>query len=658
MAYPGTIARPALPSRHGDGLVAALNRWRGYWPAAVAACIGLAASAGAFQLARHAAKDELAAELTRQAENRGRGLQEVLSRYQGTIEGFAASFPLAQLDQQRFQAYARNVFLASHMLRSGLQTVGWSPRVRDEDRASFEAAARAGGSADFHIREPAPGGRLAIAARRAEYFPLRYVEPSDPAPPVGIDPLSDPVRGAAAASALAKGVAVATAPIRFRDGGVGVVIYVPVYEPAASEATTGGNDKRPVGLLDFRLFVAPTIDAIVQALEPIPQDLEMYVVDDGAPEGQRVIYRHAARTDDTTGSPADEQVALADPIYGSSLAFAGRDWTVSVRPTPSYLAAALDGAGWNKLALGLVLTALVIAHLVNSRARADRLRVHAEELRQEVAVRKAAELSAAAASRAKSDFLANMSHELRTPLNAIIGFSEVMCTELFGRIGNRRYAQYAADIRESAIHLLTVISEVLDFSRAEAGGLTLHESAVDLAAAIRAARRLVEERAAAGGITLDTVLPADLPGLRADERMVKQMLINLLSNAVKFTLEGGKIDIRVERGAGGGLLVKVADTGVGMAPDEIPIALTAFRQVDSGWSRKHGGTGLGLPLVKSLIELHSGSLLIESARGLGTTVTLSFPPARVIEPSVAAPGGSKRTLDAVVSSGTTGWDER
>ena len=627
--------------------MAALTRWRGYWPAAAAACIGLAASLGAFYLARHTAEDEFAAELTRQAENRGRGLQEVLSRYQGTIEGFAASFPLAQLDRERFQAYARNVFLASHMLRSGLQSVGWAPRVRAADRAVVEGAARAEGLADFRILEPAPGDRLEPAGRRAEYFPLRYLEPTDPAAPNGIDLLSEPVRAAAVRSALAKGIATATSPIRFR-GGSGVVIYVPVYGPTVSQAATRSDDKLPAGVLAFRLFFDPTIDAIAQALEPIPRDLEMYVVDDGAPAGQRVIYRHTAQSTNAAEPPPDEAVALAEPIYGSSLAFAGRDWTVSVRPTPSYRAAALGGVGWNKLLLGLVLTVLVIAHLVNSRVRADRLRLHAEELRQEVAVRKAAERAAAAASQAKSDFLANMSHELRTPLNAIIGFSEVMCTELFGRIENRRYVQYATDIRESAIHLLTVISEVLDFSRAEAGGLTLHESAVDIVAAIYAARRLVEERAAAGGVTIETVQQAGVPSLRADERMVKQMLINLLSNAVKFTPEGGKIAIRVEHDTGGDLLIKVADTGVGMAPEDIPVALTAFRQVDSGWSRKHGGTGLGLPLVKSLVELHGGTLHIESARGLGTTVTLSFPAARVIVPAVSAAAGmpdeSKRTL--------------
>jgi signal transduction histidine kinase len=639
--------------------VAALVRLRRYWPACVAACIGLAASFGAFYLVRHAARDRLAVELTRQAENRSRGLQEVLSRYQGTLEGFAASFPSAQLDRERFQAYSRSVFLASNMLRSGLRSLGWAPFVAQADRAAFEAAAQAEGLAGYRIIERTADGQFVTAAPRAEYLPLRYVEPVEPATPLGTDQLLNPVRDTAVRLALTKGTATATAPIAFRDGGSGVLIYVPVYGPTAAQPATRSADDRPVGLLSFRLFIGPSIESIVQALEPLPQDLEMYVVDDGAPAGERIIYHHAARPGDAATAAAaaqpdaaqpDEAVALVEPIYGASLAFAGRDWTVIVRPTGRYLSGALRDVGWNELALGIVLTVLVVAHLANSRLRADRLRRHAEELRQEVAVRKAAERAAAAASQAKSDFLANMSHELRTPLNAIIGFSEVMCTELFGRIGNPRYVQYATDIRESAIHLLTVISEVLDFSRAEAGGLTLHESPVDIAAAIGSARRLVEGRAASGGIALETALQPDVGGLRADERMVKQMLINLLSNAVKFTPEGGRISIRAERG-GDELHLKVADTGVGMAPEEIPVALTAFRQVDSGWSRKHGGTGLGLPLVKSMIELHGGSLSIESKRGLGTTVTLTFPAARVMAPAAfataASPSAASRTMDAV-----------
>jgi PAS domain S-box-containing protein len=237
---------------------------------------------------------------------------------------------------------------------------------------------------------------------------------------------------------------------------------------------------------------------------------------------------------------------------------------------------------------------------------------------------------AEAASRAKSEFLANMSHELRTPLNAIIGFSEVMRSELLGPFGNARYAEYIADIHESGNHLLNLINDILDVSRAEAGELTLHEHEVSLPAVVQSACKLIGQRAAAARLKLEVALPEALPRLWADERMVKQMLINLLSNAVKFTHEGGRIAVAAELEPEGRLLLKVADTGIGMAPEDIPAALTPFRQVASSLTRKHGGTGLGLPLVKSLVEFHGGSLAIDSRPASGTTVTLCFPATRVI----------------------------
>ena len=618
---------------------------RRYWPAAVVACVGLTASLGAFHLARNAARDKLAAELTIEAENRGRGLQEVLSRYQGTIEGFAASFPYPQLDRERFKAYAQNVFLASHILRSGLQALTWAPRVRGSDRSSFEEAARAEGFADYHIRELGADGELKTAESRGVYFPLRYSEPVSSAAPLGLDVLSDSARVETVRRALATGRIEATSQSALHAGGSASLIFVPVYGPSSAESRTRGDAAAPLGILVFRLFISPAIDAIVQALEPVHRDLEMYVLDDGAPVGQRVIYYRPAGQFSSAEPRPDEALALADPIYGSSLTFAGRDWTVILRPTPQFIAAALNHVGWTEFGAGLMITLLLIVYQISSRARADRLGLLTENLRQEIAVRRSAEEAAQAASRAKSDFLANMSHELRTPLNAIIGFSELMCKELFGPINNRRYVEYSNDIQESAKHLLMVINEVLDFSRAEAGALTLNESEIDPEQVIHSARRIVEERAMAAGLTLETAVPEGLPNLRADEHMLKQMLINLLWNAIKFTPEGGRICILAERGAAGTLLIEIADTGIGMAPDEIPIALKPFRQVDSSLTRKYGGTGLGLPLVKSRIEFHGGSLAIASAPGVGTTVTLIFPASRVLArlpvPSPnAAPAGA------------------
>jgi len=242
---------------------------------------------------------------------------------------------------------------------------------------------------------------------------------------------------------------------------------------------------------------------------------------------------------------------------------------------------------------------------------------------------KAAITAAQSANRAKSEFLANVSHELRTPLNAVIGFSEIMCGEMLGPL-HETYKDYARDINNSGKHLLDLINDVLDLSKAEAGRLDLADEMLDLEEVVEASLRFVRERAEQIGVHLDTRLPEDLPRLLADERKVKQILINLLTNSVKFTEPGGRVAVVAAMRPAGGLALAVSDTGIGIKAEDIPKALATFGQVDSSLSRKHEGTGLGLPLCKALIERHGGTLDIESEPGKGTTVTVVFPPERVV----------------------------
>ncbi len=233
------------------------------------------------------------------------------------------------------------------------------------------------------------------------------------------------------------------------------------------------------------------------------------------------------------------------------------------------------------------------------------------------------------ASRSKSEFLANTSHELRTPLNAIIGFADLLAGQKFGPLGNPRYVNYAVDIRDSGEHLLELINDVLDLSKVEYGKLELQEEPLDIVAAAESCLRLIRPRAEAAQVALAAELPPGLPALRGDDRRLKQILLNLLSNAVKFTPAGGSVVLRARADAEG-FHLSVADTGIGIAAADLAKALSPFGQVDSRLARRYPGTGLGLPLTKAMVELHGGRLRIDSRVGLGTTVTVSLPPQRLL----------------------------
>jgi signal transduction histidine kinase len=228
-----------------------------------------------------------------------------------------------------------------------------------------------------------------------------------------------------------------------------------------------------------------------------------------------------------------------------------------------------------------------------------------------------------AANQHKSEFLANMSHELRTPLNAIIGFSEVLQEKLFGEL-NEKQAEYTDDILTSGRHLLSLINEILDLSKVEAGRMELELATFDLPLAIDNARTFVRERATRHGITLDVKIDERLGDFVGDERKIKQILLNLLSNAVKFTPEGGRIHINAQQ-VNGSVEISVSDTGIGIAPEDQPRIFEEFRQVGSDNAKKIEGTGLGLTLAKKFVELHGGRIWVTSAPGKGSTFSFALP---------------------------------
>jgi two-component system, cell cycle sensor histidine kinase PleC len=360
----------------------------------------------------------------------------------------------------------------------------------------------------------------------------------------------------------------------------------------------------------------------------------------------------ARPTDDRTSSDIINVFAMLLVVAVSSMLGSSLPIAVFATTAPLTVAVAVNylfaGSVHGYVLAGLALTALCYFGLLANRLYTSNLatlEARAEkdaligELEQAKAKSDEARRYAEAANIAKSRFLAQMSHELRTPLNAILGFSEVMKNELFGVHTVPAYKDYANDIHNSGVHLLGLINEILDLSRIEAGRYELNEESVSLVQVAEECRHLLKLRASNRGIAIHDMFEPDMPRLWADERAVRQICLNLLSNAIKFTPQTGEIWLKVGWTAAGGQYFSVRDNGPGIPESEIPIVLDSFGQGSNAIKSAEQGAGLGLPIVKSLVELHGGTFSLKSKLREGTEVVVTFPPERVmaaLEPVVEA----------------------
>ncbi|MEQ8268123.1 MAG: HAMP domain-containing sensor histidine kinase [Parvibaculum sp.] len=315
----------------------------------------------------------------------------------------------------------------------------------------------------------------------------------------------------------------------------------------------------------------------------------------------------------------------------SLIAIAAYEWVaLFVNPMPLHVLAA------NTTFMGSVAgISMFLNYVQESQLRAnfiDNERLRFEQRRSERLLSRSE-----AANRAKNDFLAIMSHELRTPLNAIIGFSEIISNQMFGPVGQTKYVDYATDIRSSGAHLLSIINDILDISKAEAGKLQLEEEPIDPVEALNRTMRMFRQRASELGVDLTFRVRDDIPWIIADPRLFNQVAINLTSNALKFTPENGHVWVELGLSATGDVVLSVKDTGIGIKASDTARIFEPFVQVEDAMSRTQQGTGLGLPLVRKIMSLHGGSVDLESTVGEGTTVSAVFPKSRFVAPRATEP---------------------
>jgi signal transduction histidine kinase len=626
-------------------------------PAVVVLLVGLGLTAAAFYVTRDLYRSVAEQEFDRQASHYVLALRKATDRHLELVQSAADLFGGTERVTGRWDLFT---FAKDRLAYyPGLKAMGWVPVVPEEERETYIRRAEADGLRGFTFSEITGTSATVSAAKRRYHLPLYFIEPYEGNEDLlGLDLASMPeVR-----TALQK---------TNRDGRLNVIewndprggsykndktllLIQPVFaaDVALGNESITGPEGYIIGLVRLDLLFGTTLREFTT-----PAWLDTYLyADNGGISNELVHVEPSVLRKPDMAPPVDEEIDVGfASMAGQSIG--NRGYSIVVRPVPGTMDFDLGAVPWGVALFGLALTLLLTRYMVVSRYKQQQIETAVVErtaelsranrsnarMEKEILERKRVEAElrtakdeAEVASRAKSEFLAMVSHELRTPLNAVIGFSEMLTNEMFGPIGDGRYLGYAADIRSSGLHLLSLINDILDLSKVEANSFELSEENLDVPSMVDEALHLVEVKAEAGKIRLKPDLLPNMPYLYADERAFKQIILNLLSNAVKFTPPGGRISVSASVNDAGEFVFMVVDTGIGIAKEDQEKILKPFTQADSSLARRYEGTGLGLPLTKSLVELHDGRLDLESTPQKGTTVCAIFPRDRVIQNSVAA----------------------